>query len=171
VSEGTVVLSAMQQSMLGMSLKSTSATVQVQSGKEAKVAIDIPVGSLTLAVQVKPKAGNKVDSAQVFLFRGGVSVTNAKELTDGLLSGSTQGMKFWLGEGKALPEFDELVAGNYSVCTIPLTGDLNDTTFQQRLQEHMDSLKVYCKSLKLAASPEKQTVVHEVPAMTPLPQN
>ena len=80
-------------------------------------------------------------------------------------------MKFWLGEGKPLPEFDELVAAGYSVCTIPITGDLNDSTFAQRLQEHTDVLKVYCKKIALAASPQKQTIVHEVPAMEPLPTN
>jgi hypothetical protein len=154
-----------------MSLKSTSTTVQVRAGKETKVTIDIPVGTLALTVQVRPQAGQKVDSAQVFLFRGNLAVHNAKELTDGFLSGGVQGMKFWFGEGKPLPEFEELVAGDYSVCTIPITGDLSDATFQQRIQEHMDALKVYCKQVKLAASPQKQTVVHEVPAMAPLPTN
>jgi hypothetical protein len=145
--------------------------VQVRAGQEAKVTIDIPVGNLTLAVQVKAQAGQVVNSAQVFLFRGAIAVKNAKELTEGFLSGGVQGMKFWLGEGKPLPEFEELVAADYSVCTIPITGDLNDATFQRRIQEHMDALKVYCKRVAVAASPAKQTIVHEVPAMAPLPTN
>jgi hypothetical protein len=171
IGEGTHVVSAMQQSGFGMSLKSTSTTVQVRAGQEAKVTIDIPVGNLTLAVQVKAQAGQVVNSAQVFLFRGAIAVKNAKELTEGFLSGGVQGMKFWLGEGKPLPEFEELVAADYSVCTIPITGDLNDATFQRRIQEHMDALKVYCKRVAVAASPAKQTIVHEVPAMAPLPTN
>lgn len=171
VSEGTHVVSAMQQGGFGMSLKSTSTTVQVHAGKETKVAIDIPVGTLVLTVQVKPQAGHKVDSAQIFLFRGNATARNAKELTEGFLAGGVQGMKFWFGDGKPAPEFDELVAGDYSICTIPITGDLSDTTFQQRLQEHMEALKVYCKQHKLAPSPQKQAVVHEVPTMAPLPTN
>ena len=171
IGEGTHVVSAMQQGGFGMSLKSTSTTVQVRAGKETKVNIDIPVGTLALAVQVKPQAGAKVDSAQVFLFRGVVAVRNAKELTEGFLAGGVQGMKFWFGAGKPDPEFDELVAGNYSVCTIPITGDLSDPKFQQRLQEHMEALAVHCKQVKLATSPQKQTVVHEVPGMPPLPTN
>jgi protocatechuate 3,4-dioxygenase beta subunit len=171
VGEGTHVVSAMQQSAFGMSLKSTSTTVQVRAGQETKVNIDIPVGTLVLAVAVKPQAGAKVDAAQVFLFRGKVTMHNAKELTDGFLAGGVQGMKFWYGEGKPTPEFDELVAGEYSVCTIPVTGDMNDATFQARMQEHMEALKVYCKQVRLAPSPSKQTVVHEVPAMAPLPTN
>lgn len=171
IGEGTHVVSAMQQAGFGMSMKSTSTTVQVTAGKDTKVAIDIPVGSITLVVQVKPKAGAKVDSAQVFLFRGGVAVTNAKDLTAGFLAGGVQGMKFWFGDGKPLPEFEELVPGAFSVCGIPITGDLNDATFRQRLQEHMESLQVYCKKIAVAASPQKQTVSIELPAMSPLPAN
>jgi hypothetical protein len=50
-----------------------------------------------------------------------------------------------------------------------ITGDLNDTTFQQRLQQNTDILAVYCKQAKVAPSPTKQTFVHDVPAMPPLP--
>lgn len=171
VGEGTHVVSAMQQGLLDMSLKSTSTTVQVRAGKETKVNIDIPVGSITLSVAIKPQAGQKVDSAQIFLFRGSVVVHNAKELTSGFLAGGVQGMKFWFGGDKPMPDFDQLVPGDYSVCTIPITGDLNDPTFAQRLQEQTDALKVYCKKVALAASPPKQSVVHEVPGMAPLPQN
>jgi hypothetical protein len=171
IGEGTHVVSAMQQSMFSMSLKSTSTTVQVTAGKETKVAIDIPVGTLTLAVQIKAKPGAKVDAAQVFLFRDTFVARNAKELTEGFLAGGIQGVKLWFGEGKPFPEYDELVAGNYSVCSIPITGDLNDTQLQQRLREHMEALLVYCKKVVLAASPQKQTVIAELPAMSPLPQD
>lgn len=171
ITEGETVVSAMQQNMMGMSLKSTSVTVRVVPDKQANVTIDIPVGSITLAVQIKALPNNQVDSAQVFLFRGTVAMKNAKELTEGFLGGSVQGMKFWFGADKPAPEFDELVAGTYSVCTIPITGQLSDTKFQQRLQEHMEVLAVYCKQAKVAASPAKQTFVHEVPAMAPIPED
>ena len=47
------------KSSFGMSLKSTSTTVQVTAGKETKVTIDIPVGSLTLAVHRQAAAGQQ----------------------------------------------------------------------------------------------------------------
>ncbi len=171
VAEGTVVLSAMQQNMMSMSLKSTSTNVVVTARKQTKVTIDIPVGSIVLTVQVKPLPNQKVDSAQVFLFRGVVAVKFAKEVNEAFLAGGVQGMKFWLGEGKPMPEFDELVAGDYSICTIPIAGDLNDTKLQQRMQQHMDALAVHCKQVKVTASPTKQTVVHDVPTMSPIPEN
>jgi protocatechuate 3,4-dioxygenase beta subunit len=168
VAEGAHVVSAMQQNALAASMKSTSVTINVTSGKTTNVTIDIPVGNITLAVQIKALPNNKLDSAQVFLMRGVVAMKDAQQLTDAFLQGGVVGMKFWFGEGKPQPEFAELVPGDYSLCSVPVTGDLNDPTFQQRLQEHMQELKVYCKQVKLTPSPNKQTFTQELPAMTPL---
>ncbi|HTL37242.1 MAG TPA: carboxypeptidase regulatory-like domain-containing protein [Kofleriaceae bacterium] len=171
VGEGAHILSAMQQNALSASMKSTSATVNVTAGKTANVTIDIPVGDITLSVVIKALPNNKVDSAQVFLMHGVVAMHDGKQMTDAFLQGGVVGMKFWFGEGKPQPDFTELVPGAYSVCSVPVTGDLNDATFQQRLQEHMADLKVYCKQVTVTPSPNKQTVTQELPAMTPLTTN
>ncbi len=167
VAEGTHVVSAMQQGGLGASFKSTSTTVQVTAGAATNVTLDIPVGTITLAIQVKPQAGAKLDAAQVFLFHGSVAAASAKDLQQAFLGGGVSGMKFWFGSTPV--EFDKLVPGDYSACSVPITGNLSDSTFQQRLQEHMDALKVYCKQVKILAAPDKQTLVQELPAMAPLP--
>jgi hypothetical protein len=163
--EGPHVLSAMQQG--GMSFKATSANVTVTAGAATTVTIDIPVGTIALTVTIKPQAGAKVDAAQIFLFKGAVAITNAKDVQNGFLSGGVAGMKFWNAMMPA--EFTELVPGSYSVCGIPITGNMSDPTFLQRLQENTDILKVYCKPVTLAASPDKQTVVEELPSMVTLP--
>jgi len=168
VPEGPHILQAMQTKI--MSMKATTVSVNVTAGKETKVTIDIPVGQITLGVTIKPLPNHKVDSAQVFLFTGMVAPANAKQLTDNFFQGGAQGMKFWLGEGKPIPEFEELVPGDYSVCTIPITGNIADADFQQRLQTNMQALKVYCRQVKILAAPTKQAFVHEVPAMDPLPK-
>jgi hypothetical protein len=167
VQEGTHVLNAMRTQMMAM--KSTSATVNVVAGQQATVTIDIPVGTITLDVAIKPAAGATVNAAQVWLFTGVVQPTNAKQLVDGLFQGGIQGMKVWLGPAFPPPEFDELVAGDYSACVVPVTGDVANPQFQQRLQANMQLLKVYCKLVRVAASPQKQTVTSEVPSMAPLP--
>jgi protocatechuate 3,4-dioxygenase beta subunit len=170
VSEGEHVLQAMQQGGIG-SMRSTSVTVQVTAGKDTAVTIDIPVGELALTVQPKALPGHTVNSAQVFLFTGAVSPTTGKQVFEQFSQGGAQGMKIWFGEGKPLPEFAELLPGDYSICTIPITGNLMDPTFAGRLQKDGALLKVYCKQAKLAAQPLKQTLVHEVPSMTPLPEH
>ncbi|MBC7973550.1 MAG: carboxypeptidase regulatory-like domain-containing protein, partial [Myxococcales bacterium] len=167
VPEGTHVVSAMQSSL--MSLKSASVTVQVTAGKQATANIVVAVGEVTLTVQVRAKPGNQVDAAQVFLFAGQVTLSNAKELVDSALQSSLQGSTLWFGAGKPAPTFAELVAGEYSICALPITGSLNDPQFQQRLQEHLASLKVYCRAARVTAAPLAQSFDVELPAMTPLP--
>ena len=167
VPEGPTVIQAMKSQM--MSMKSTTVTANIVAGRQATVAIDIPVGDVALTIQVKPLAGATVDAAQVFLFEGAIAVANGKELNDRFFQGGAQGMKFWLGKDLPMPVFDELVPGGYSACTIPITGDLSDPQFQGRIQANMEALAVYCKQLTVTPSPTQQTVVHEVPAMTPLP--
>lgn len=81
---------------------------------------------------------------------------------------SMQGMKFWLGAGKPNPEFSELVAGDYSLCALPITGDLTDMQFQARLRENQQLLKVYCRAARVTPAPSAQTFEIELPAMVPL---
>lgn len=167
VPEGTVTLQAMQSKM--MSLKSTTVTVQVVAGKETKANIDIPVGQVTLTVQIKPAAGAKVDAAQVFLFAGTTVAANGKQLMDAFLAGGAQGMKFWFGEGKPPAAFDELVPGDYSVCSVPITGNMNDPQFMMRVNEAAQTLAVHCRQVKVKAAPLQQTMTQELPSMSPLP--
>ena len=64
---------------------------------------------------------------------------------------------------------EKLIAGGYTECTLPINGSLADMQFQQRLQENLDKLDVYCDQVTVAASPDQQTHTATVPAMKPLP--
>jgi hypothetical protein len=96
-----------------------------------------------------------------------VTMTNAKQLQDAFLGGTVTGMKFWFGSAPA--EFDELVPGDYSACSVPITGNMSDPQFMQRLQANMEALSVYCKLVKLTPTPNAQSVTQELPSMDPLP--
>jgi hypothetical protein len=61
------------------------------------------------------------------------------------------------------------VPGPYSACIIPITGDMNDPKFAQRLQENVESLGVHCRPVTVATTPTEQQVTIAVPAMEPLP--
>jgi protocatechuate 3,4-dioxygenase beta subunit len=167
VTEGPHALSATERS--SMQSKTGAASVTVTAGRTASVTIEIPAGDLALEVTIKPIAGAKLDSAQVFLFPGTINYTTGKELVDGSMQGVGASMKFWFGPDKPQPEFGELVAGAYSLCSIPITGDMNDQTFMQRIQENVPTLRVYCKPVMLQPQPAKQAVLQTLPAMTPLP--
>jgi hypothetical protein len=154
----------------GMSMKSTQVNVDVKTGQDTKVNIEIPVGEITLAVTFKALPGHKVDAAQAFLFNGAVVATNLKQMTDSAFKGGMVGMKIWLGAAMPPPEFDELLPGDYSICTIPITGNIADPALQQQLQTQAQLLKIYCKPVKVAAQPTKQAVTQELPSMDALPK-
>lgn len=167
VTEGPQGLSATERS--SMQSKTGAASVVVTAGRTATVSIEIPAGDLALEVTIKPLAGAKLDAAQVFLFPGTVNYATGKELVDAAMQGLGASMKFWFGPDKPPPVFGELVAGPYSMCSIPITGDMNDQTFMQRIQENVPTLRVYCKPVTVQAQPAKQAAIQELPAMTPLP--
>jgi hypothetical protein len=169
VPEGNHVVQAMVQGF--GSFKATTVPVTVTAGAETKIKIDIPIGKVTLAVSIKALPGNKVDWAQTFLLDATAAIpATGKEMLASFMGGGAIGMKLWFGADTPSPEYDELLAGDYQVCTIPITGGkFEDTAFQRKLQENLQTLKVYCKPVKLTDLPPKQTVVHEVPSMTPFP--
>jgi len=95
--------------------------------------------------------------------------TAGDQLSDGLFQGGIQGMKQWLGPAFPPPEFDELVPGEYSACAVPVTGNIADPKLMQRVLQNLQLLKVYCKLVRIAPSPAKQTVTQELPSMVQLP--
>ncbi len=167
VPEGTTVIQAMQTGM--MTMKTTAVTVEVTAGRPSTATIEVPVGQNKLTITIKPVAGAQVDAAQVFLFNGTVAYLDGKQLTDAMFGGGAQGMKFWLGKALPMPEFDELVPGTYSACSIPITGSMSDATLMQRIQENIPTLKVYCKQVTVKPAPLAQELTQELPSMDPLP--
>jgi hypothetical protein len=164
VPEGPQVLTVMQAQM--MSMRGTSQPVTVVAGQTANVTIDIPVGTLTLNVTVAPMAGATVNAAEVFLFRGSLQFANLLVLKDNFLQAGVENMKTWPIQPV---EFDQLLPMTYSVCGLPLTGNVLNAQFQQRLQENMQLLKVYCQPVTMSGQPTTQTLSLSLPSMTPLP--
>jgi protocatechuate 3,4-dioxygenase beta subunit len=168
ISEGKHRLSAMQMGMMKMA-SSEATEVEIKEGQRAVVNIDLPAGDLTVSVAIKPKSGATVNAAQVFLFRGNVAAKNGKDLMEAFTQGGTaaSGMQFWTG-GAAV-KFEEVLPGKVTVCSIPITGNLQDSTFMQRLQAAGEHLAVYCMGIELPPSPKEQSYPQELPAMNPLP--
>jgi hypothetical protein len=154
-----------------MSMQSSdSVDVQVKAGERVTANLVIPAGDLTVSIDIKPKAGATVNSAQVFLFRGVVGSKNVKDLMELYTAGgvSAGGMQFWTGTGPV--KFPDMLPGRVSICSLPITGDLRDQQFLQRLDKHSELLAVYCMGLELPAEPKEQSYSQELPTMTPLPE-
>jgi hypothetical protein len=169
VPEGTYHVTVMRNA--GFGAATTGADTTVTAGARATLDIDIPQGDVALTVEVRAKQGAEVDAAEVVLASGAVSVQNGKQMQDAFLHGTgngTGGMKIWFG-GSDFPTFEKLTPGAYTVCTLPVTGNIADPKIQGELQEQADKLAVYCQPVTVAASPSAQRFVDVVPGMTPLP--
>jgi hypothetical protein len=110
-----------------------------------------------------------VDAAQVFWFEGKVAAQNAAEITNLFLNaGGGAKMDFAWGADKPA-KLEKLVAGESTICLIPVNGNLMDPQFAKRIQEHVDKLKVYCEPFAVAPTPKEQSHTAVIPAMDPLP--
>lgn len=163
VAEGTHTLQVMRQAGFGM--KSTSVTVDVVAGTPTHVDIAIPTGSITLSVAIKPLPGATVTWAMVALINGLGQMENGKQLMEGMVGGTLGTAKAWFGAGTV--DFDELQPGTYTICSMPVTGAMTDPQVGQRLQEHQDTMKVYCQPAQVQAT---MTVTQSLPSQPPLPQ-
>jgi uncharacterized GH25 family protein len=170
VTEGKHELMAARTSMTGLDGPMGVAKVEVKAGQESEVNIEIPAGEITLKVVVRARVGHKIDAAQVFLVRGVAAVKNAKEIEELFKksAGDLAGVGFSVGGAPAT--FSELIPGRHTACSIPITGDMRDPTFMQRLQENSDNLLVFCTGVEVLAAPKEQTFTQEVPSMVPLPE-
>jgi len=166
---GAYDLMAMSKTGLGGKSGGTSATVK--ANRRATADIHVESGEVSLEVKVAGADGKQVPLAQVFLFKGGLSPKNGKEVQEVFLGKAKSGgamMAFAKPPGAAA--FKQVTAADYSVCVLPISGDIQDASFRARLQKHANKLLVHCRPYKVAGSPKKQTFTATVPQMLPLPE-
>ncbi len=152
----------------GLSQNVATSEATVVAGQRNKVDIDIPVGEVKLTVQVTGLKGAKLDAAQVLLVKGQVQASTAAEINQAIMmAGGNVKAAFWSAQMPA--SFSGVVPGEYSLCVIPLNGNLGDPVFMQKIQKNKDLLKVYCSALPIPPHPTEQSHAVAVPAMDPLP--
>lgn len=154
----------------GVGAKTGSTGATVEPGATVTADIDIPIGEVTLTVTLAGKDGAEVSTGQLFLFEGEVVAANGKQLTETFTAraGSASMMKLVTGGAPAV--FADLVPGAYTLCVVPLAGDLDDPSFMQRVQAHASALRVDCLPAPIAASPTAQSLTATVAPMDPLPE-
>jgi uncharacterized GH25 family protein len=169
VPEGPQVVTVMRSK--AMSMKASHTDVVVVANQRAQKTINIETGALSAEIELKPLPKASFESALVFLLQGVAAPKNSGDIMDNFLQGGNSGpggdMVPWLSKKLPPPVFTDLQAGGYTVCTAPLAGEMSDQSFGAKLGDHIQDLKVYCKQITIAASPAKQTFVHEVPSMEP----
>ncbi|MBW1871202.1 MAG: hypothetical protein JRJ19_04005, partial [Deltaproteobacteria bacterium] len=152
----------------GMGAKSNGRMVDVRANQVNQVDIDIVTGEVSLTVNVKGVAEAKIDAAQVLLLAGKVDVATAADLNKAAMTAAGSIVQtFWLPVKPG--ELNGIAPGEYSLCVIPINGDMNDPAFLQRLQKSAEHLKVYCSLKIVEPEPKQQSHTVTVPAMQPLP--
>ncbi|HVV86770.1 MAG TPA: carboxypeptidase-like regulatory domain-containing protein [Kofleriaceae bacterium] len=179
---GSTTLMALDTGM--MKAASGSRTVTVVEGKQIDGSVDLPAGDITVTVHCKPKEGQQVDGAQIFLFHGAVSPRTGLDVSNLFLArrgvppdlaadqsdvGVAAGMSFWLGVGD--PKFDDVLPGVYSLCAIPFTGQITNQQLMERLMRNLDKVAAVCMPLTIAPAPTALDVTFELPGMAPLPDD
>jgi len=152
----------------GLDSFKVTASAAVKGGDDTEANIMLEVGSLELEVQVSPAAGAKVDAVQMFLFTGDVSPRTGADVSALFLTKHGAAQMAFSTAGKAV-QFSKLTVGTRTLCAIPITGTLTDSSFMARVQKHGAAMKVYCQRVEIAANPAKQTAAMTVPEMAPLP--
>ena len=152
----------------GGSNSMAATNVNVKPHQEAEAVLAIEEGAVTLKVRVQGKDDAAIDAAQIFLFKGAVSVATGAELNALFLKAAADA-KMTFAFGNQETTFEKIVAGPHSVCVIPINGDMNDPAFAQKLQRHVGEIAVYCEPLDIAQAPEVQSYTAIVAPMTPLP--
>jgi hypothetical protein len=164
---GEYKVSAMVGAGMGMTM--AAKRVRIDPGKQARLDIDVPIGDITLSIQVEPKGEGTIDAAQIFLFAGKVSVDNAKSLNEAITSANEAGgVQIEFERGTTPARFTNVSSGSHSLCILPITGDLNDPAFTQRLMAHPEKLLVVCQPHLVPESPKEQSYTARVPPMAPL---
>lgn len=142
-------------------------SVTIRPGERVRVDFDITRGEVELEVQVRAAPGARIDAAYSFLLRGRVQPETIEQMRlAARASGSLQTAYCDAGSPCRHPG---LVAGDYSVCGFPITGDPNDSRFLEQLHAKMIGMRVYCSPVLVRSSPAQQSVTISVPQMEPLP--
>jgi hypothetical protein len=163
--DGPTVLRATLPATL---LRSFSKNVIVVGGKQIDVVLDVPQGALTLTVNLKPRAGDEVSTAIVFLFAGSIAMENYRQVT-AQLSASALDIGIWHDSSIPSVTFREVLPGEYTLCVVPLAGNPTDPVFMDLVRAHGETVKVFCTPTQVTSIPVEQVITIEVPAMDPFP--
>ncbi len=131
-------------------------TVVVEAGTRTAIAIDVPAGTVDLSVVMTPAP----PGASLYLFRGTVAFRTYPELMAQFVA-SIHGRADWTGD--AVPTFERLVPGEYTVCVMPLAGSPRDPQTMQQVHRDRASMKVYSTPVRVLAGPAEQTIGVELP--------
>jgi hypothetical protein len=140
---------------------------RVESGKVAHVELTLVKTDLSLTVTVVTADAKPLKSGIAFVIAGACNATTAIEVEHVLAAKGAGGFQQGFIMGGQPKSFPNLSAGSYTVCVLPVAGDVRDQNDAEHAFRDPDALPVICKPIVVAASPNSQSVTVTVPTPTP----
>jgi hypothetical protein len=142
---------------------------RVQSGQVAHVDLALVKTDLSLTVTVLTEDARPVKSAIAFLVAGACDAHTAIEIEHVLAAKGAGGFQQGFIMGGQPKSFPNLSAGDYTICVLPVEGDMRDQNDAEHAFRDPDALPVTCRPLVVAAQPNEQSVTVKVPKPTTTP--
>jgi hypothetical protein len=158
----TYVVSAISGGMMTQNFDSK--TIAVEAGQTAELDIDIPSTGINVTVNVTPAV-----FTQVFLVSGAIAPHSAADIIDLAVARGAGTVHPGFAMKDQPAAFDKIPPGGYTICGIPIPGDVNDMAAMQQLRNNADKLPVYCTQATVAPDPASQTFGLTVQQPTSMP--
>ncbi len=137
-------------------MKFYSKQVDVPSGQEVKVDLEVQPGNVALDVTAVPKSG-QLGVASVWLAAGAVVAHTATELSL-RMAAAGPGASQWVivRQGEAA-HFGEVVPGTYTACVVPFPTQVQGMGVMSYVERHGDKLPAFCQGVTVNPTPETQS--------------
>jgi len=137
--------------------------VTIAPGKTARLELTMKISGVDVDMVVADAAGRDVGTLQLALFSGHVTAKNLIQVRRAF-AGAVKKTNARVGNTTPVGEtndqhftFHSLSPGNYTVCVVPLGGDIKDPQLWRTLKDIKDELPVRCQPI-VVITQAKQTV-------------
>ncbi|NMO20572.1 hypothetical protein HPC49_38080 [Pyxidicoccus fallax] len=157
-----VVTAALREGSTGQLLQSVLTQVD---GRGAPLDIRVEQGTQSLPIRVLEADGRPLQYAQVYLSTGPLRAATLGQLETVLASrGAGQTRILLLMNGQPLTA-TRLVPGAYTLCVVPVRGNLDDPAWVQRVRDGASQLPVSCEPVEVGATGTPRPVEHRLPSV------
>jgi carboxypeptidase family protein len=157
----TYVVSASRERGFRGNIRTQTVTISAQ--QDAHLDIDLPSGTVTVALGIVGPAGSSVHTAQVSLLSGHVQATTAIQLVDAAAARGDGSAHMGYVFGGVPASLTEVTPGDYSACAVPIPIDLRGPGDLAQLLDKRDKLVCVCIPVTITPSPDAQNVTVQVP--------
>ncbi|MBT8492669.1 MAG: tetratricopeptide repeat protein, partial [Deltaproteobacteria bacterium] len=143
-----------------------STEVEIRPGETTRTDVKLTATGQRIEVLVKLKGGGQVTASQVLLVEGEFDIERGgKAANTKLLSEPRLRSAFTNRSQPAV--FSGVAPGQYSVCVVPLAGDVADRDFMKAVQDNIEDVEIHCQPTAVSSQSPTAVVVEVEGAYAP----